>query len=374
VTFIKRITQVLTPPPKSKKKSQRHAQDPNAPAASNITPLLMELLQDRPIPPNELKNNLAELKKIASHYGIAWTATDIHDSIQRLPETFNDVPLKKTRGYELAADFYRQAIRHTIQMIAQEPDSVKVADFTIMMGNFLDCEFHANKITTGIETYIRLVDTLSLKACDYTPQHAIFLQVAEKIAAKGHQWSIESRERLDRQYSRIRKRSESTEEADSEDAVSPDTGRADDVISHAMIEYLEALSVQTGRMAKSKQQQRISPSIPLEHLLSPEFEAKRESQAQYLKELADLINTTGPAVIHASVLQYLGVLHHGLGADTALTEFKTAMQIFEQQGELEAKLGLATLSKERYQRSLTIAQTIASKEDVGRIQDRLTLS
>lgn len=366
MSFIKRFTQILTPPPGSVTRQTNEIPTSDAPVAANILPLLVELLQDRSLPPDELRMNLAQLKQIACDYGLAWTAGDILDSIERLPDTQNGVPLKKERGYELAADFYRQIINQEVQTIGGETNSLDRDKFTATVKKFMDCKFGAEKYTQGIGAIFSMVDTLILKSCDVVTERSICLYLATHMISTVQDWSSEKQEFLEQQFNRRRRQA-----AQFGKEASDEENRLVSQIDTSLILHLKDTQAEIEFLARGIERLTTRPTIPFDRILESEFASERNAQATYLNGIVDLLNTGGPAVLRASILHLLGTLYNAEQRGAGTPAFLAATKIFEQQADVELNLGLGKLAGTRVTYALALAEKTGRADDIGRVKSRL---
>ena len=87
MSFVERVSQILTPPFGHKAKSRPEASpipDKDA-TASLVNDILRELCLDQPLEEEKTRRNLEELKKIATAYGGYFTASEIRDSVGSMP-------------------------------------------------------------------------------------------------------------------------------------------------------------------------------------------------------------------------------------------------------------------------------------------------
>jgi hypothetical protein len=366
VTIFKRITQIITSPGEGGALAEEPIVDPDAPVAANIMPLLVELVKDRPIPDAKLRANLDQLKQIAANYGLAWTAADICDTLERLPDVRAGVRLKKERGYELAADFFRQSLKHEFEKIGEDSKSIDQIKYTGNLRKFIESKLDAGKYERGIETVYATVETFLLKACEVVNERSVCLHFAALTVKTVHAWSVEKREYLELQYNLRRRRADQFTTPPSDDELRPE-----EIIRTPLVQYLRSTEAEIGQMARAVERYDQWPSIPFSKTLDSEYAANRDGQVLYLEGLAHLLTTTGPAVIHASILNHLGTLRNAQRTGSGLEAHQTAIKLYEQQAKIERELGLGELAKARYGRALAIAEMTNRPDEIERIRLQL---
>lgn len=203
MSIIKRLTEVLTPPIRRRTSSDRdqgsvvESTGAETPRLSDLKDILWELLTRERISPSATNELLTKIKEIAKQYGTVVTAAEIRDTVLRMPDANQSTaPVKKRRGYELAADLLRQSIYAQLRRVEEDDDCGALDDVPDLAFEMLASSFLAEKHIKGIETCLAVVEELLERACYHSLSSAPCLELADRLMTQTVDMVLVEDERL----------------------------------------------------------------------------------------------------------------------------------------------------------------------------------
>ncbi len=348
MSFIKRVSQILTPPFRHKAKSAPGASpipDKDA-TASLVNDILRELCLDQPLEEEKTRRNLEELKKIATAYGGYFTASEIRDCLGRMPESSEKrIPYKKGRGYELAAGLYLQHLRKCIDDIEEWSISPNLKEFHECLSELFSCLLLADKYRKGIEVCLECCESLACRSCYRSNHFWIYLDLSKRTAASLSQAAFEKMEELERDFNLEKRFSRKF------DTPPPDEPRASAIIGKALIEHLAELRRQISQVGTDIAKLNSKPVLSREEFENANDENEIIRHLDYLHAVTDVAQESKFLVLAAFAEEQAGLLHEELKRGTGSKFFLGAARLYKAQGDTEQRLHLRNLSNRHYKKA-----------------------
>jgi len=189
MSFVKRLTQIITPPIWRRESpptigTEDHALPTAGPRVSEVKEILECLLDPGDRTEDLTRQMLERLREIAKKYGRMNTAREVRDCVLRMTET-NAVgrPYKKGRGYELAADLIFQHVQQQLRGLETTEGVEHIKELPALVHEILDCLVLAIRYVKGVELCLDISDQL-IQGVLIRRSAGHHLRIAEQILAE----------------------------------------------------------------------------------------------------------------------------------------------------------------------------------------------
>ena len=370
VDIFKKISQIITPP--IRKKSTQEArqtlkQEFHTPTSSPFDSLVRKILIADSVEDPEARQGFLQLKQIAVRNGVYATASKLKSFVMNLPERDETgTPYNKQWGYQLAAELYLKHLRAELDMLNGRVRPLGPTVFGGYLDDYIQCLFEADKVSKAIETVLAMADKLLSKGVHSSQYRERYTKLAEQAVTSITTLSIEKREKDKTNYYKavkIHRKAKTPVPTSLDEMLSIDSSRLD---------YLKGLQQNFVLISKILQElgtgQNVSP-----HLTTADSDrANILNQVQLLQSSISVAEKIGYSSFSAILLEKVGRLRVALRDERSGRYLREAAKHYEMQGDIERRLRLTNLSKQRYQKAVRLYESTNSMEDLARVRKKIS--
>ena len=340
MSFIKRISQILTPIPLGRRSNPPEDTPPpsdfddaEAPRVSEIHGILETLLRDEARSREETSELLSRVKEIAARYGIEMIAGEIRDSVLRMPEKAEDgTPFKTARGFEIAADLFLQYLRNSVHAVEGGTETDRLAKIPGLAGEVLASLFLAKKPVSAVEVCFDIAHHLLQRVCFSSPVGFGYARTAEEIIVQT----------LDVTLDEATKHPQQQEEESSPDP--PDPVRKESLTT-AHLQHLAQQRDLIQGLRRRFSALATSPPMRGDETVEETSEASLRAQLDFVVSLAQAAKAENHEAFAAYCLEQAANYASMLKRQDAVAYAREAIRIYEQLAASEQAAGLPTLCR-----------------------------
>jgi len=356
VSMIKRISDILTPPPfRRHGKSDEHWRtlDYEEDFNKQLRSLLKRLITARGADSQELAPLVAQIRRLGGEKGLYTTAARMRIQLESLPQHLKEgTPCCTDQAYRLAADLI-------LQQLLKEIDAIKTTDsplgphiLTNYCTDLTDCLIDGNDVKRAIEIPIIITDRLLWLAMSASERKEVFLGLVEPAIQSPRElieYSAEQRlEKQQRQQAlqRGEKEAPQTQETTAAPYQTWDMRGVEAALSYLHRFQDCCVTIRDAFLrfdrvpcvSKDEPADQVEPSRVSKHL-------------EYLKGLQSIAASAGYSGFLAMVTEEAGTLMIQLDLEKGRAILRTAAHSYETQGDKEREVTLGNIAKTRYKKA-----------------------
>ena len=342
--FLKRISDLITPPPHgidSPYRSVVHevVPGPSDTAIANLGQEVKALVAAPSLDHPRAVQAVAELKRIALRTGLYVAASKMRFQLEAMPRTDTQgVIYWKERAYVLAADFIYQYLANEVRAILVEERPIGPNIFRGYCNELVACLLYGKNVRRAIELPVLSIDEMLYLAMDsakFRDEYFELALVTAQSVVSQILWKMESDQR---------ERSRRRQEAKRGDIPSPPPVDPAATLDADSIGYAKGLSEALERIRREM------AAVPVVHAPGPEPEpAAITYYAQYLQDSMRAADRAGYTAFSAALRIRLGALIEGAHGQQAAALYRQAATQFESLGDMERSRLFGKLCTRRYQ-------------------------
>lgn len=365
--FLKRITELLTPPPRKVpgpvRRPSRSVDDEFEAEASERLGVELKRLTSSALPPDATNEAMAELKKLAAQIGPYVVASKMRFLLDAMRPVPDEPPPTKERGYVLAADFIFQHINKEVHAIEHEGRTVGPNIFRGYCNELVACLVQGKNVRRSIEVPVLLIDNLLERGLLSARFRNVFFDMADQAGQSALAQAVTKYE-FD-EHERARRR---LEEKRGDSSISgpedPST-----VLDAKTVGYIKDLHAAVDQFIKSTRETPPAPApAPGSTTSDPLFVARSVAYLQSVLGAAESCPYRGPLAI---VSQRLASALEPTNAGAAAAHLRQAAEANEAQADVERPLYLYKLTRRRYKLAYDAYAKLGDEARLAALQEKL---
>lgn len=355
--FLKRISQIITPliglksrsskSSSSKRNKQRdtnHSVVREGGRADRIGHILAHLLSESKSDSRNAHDELLELKDIASEYGAYMTATEIRDCVLRMPDADSEgKAYRKGRGYELAADLFRQDLVKKVKPVHKGILAVSAEEFAAYCKELLECFFLAEKHRRGIQICLVICEDLIIRSCSPSEAARQYSSLARDSVRAILELVLDEKLQADREYNRAKREHRKFDTPMPEDNPSPAA------VDEALVAYLDELRGKVHEIDAALSRAEARPDVDLGKLQGNEEEDVLARLLAYTESIRALAKSTRYLPLHALAYEQAAQIKDSMVRGSGAEYYKGAALVSEKEAEKESEFNFTVLSRKHFE-------------------------
>ncbi|MBI4559651.1 MAG: hypothetical protein HY706_18845 [Candidatus Hydrogenedentes bacterium] len=359
--FLKRFTELLTPPPfrKTPKPEPASWYDSGPDFAAQIKPLLKALATYPSLEIPSAKDTLAEFKRLAMEKGLYLTAYEIKTQLDSMPRLDRDGAFyHKHRGYVLAADFFLGHIRREIAAVKAKSQPMGRNIFKGYCTEMVGCLLRGENPRRAIEIPVLVLDELLAAAVDSPNKGDLVLDLALQALAGTDELISQF---VEQQFAEAIK---STPPGSRHLGNTPQPRSSSAALGEAVVRYLDDLQEKVAKLVPGFAQWNGLAQ-------SPECPPSAQAMLERLFALLEVADVAGYLAFSALVRERIGLWLQQDPAGKGRGFLAKAGELIEEQADQDAALYFHKLSGVRYKRAHDIFARLGNMERAEKVRAKM---